>query len=798
MTDSGATREGQQDRNLEAAHVLFMDVVGYSRLTVEEQKRTLEELQEVVRAAEKFRQASSEQRLLRLPTGDGMALVFFGDPQAPLQAAVEIGRALRSHPGVKLRMGIHTGPVYRVEDINANINVAGGGVNLAQRVMDCGDAGHILVSADTARFFSQVAAWADRLHDIGKTRVKHGVRLHLFSLYVSEAGNPELPRKLRRERVRRSGMAGGVLLVGVVLAVVAWRNVHGPPPPPPPPVQEQITTNPAARPLNTAAISPNGQYLAYVDRDGIFVRDMDSGEAQALPVPAGEEFSFASPSWSLAWFPDSNRLLVSGPVGSGGLESLWLFPRVGNPRKLKDGACFPAVAADGRIAFVDAKTQRIIWVMESEDAEPRPAITAPQGDWFANIAWSPATPRLAFMEAAAEGNRDFIATVDVAAGETTRTQVIGPMRLTSGPEGEFSGLCWLHDGRILFVQPSSQGSKGSEVWAVPVDTHSGKATGKKALVTGSPGIYWFDLSATGDGKRVAFVKERFKYSVFLGTLRPDGSTPSRLEAFISEESNNWASGWTPDSRYVLFTSDRKGGVRDIYRQALGGGTPEPLVPGAEAKAGAVAMSDGTSTLYWSWPKESGDYPEKNTLQQLPAGQSSPKRLFDRPWTAQVRCALAAPMCVMSEEVKDGLRFSKLDARESTPHFLAAVTLRTSDHYDWDLSPSGDRIGVVHTDVTDSRIRVVSLRDGTASELALPQWGNFEGIAWAAHGKGLYVSSNLPKQASLLYVDMTGSARVLWPSDVEYFDQPIPSPDGKRVAISMSSTGESNAWLMKQF
>ena len=399
------------------------------------------------------------------------------------------------------------------------------------------------------------------------------------------------------------------------------------------------------------------------------------------------------------------------------------------------------------------------------------------------------------METTRQGS-DFVGTVDLATGQTTR--VITAMHLTSGPQKEFADLCWLADGRILFVQPSSPGSKGSELWAVPVDTHSGKAAGKAALVASNPGVYWSDLSSTGDGKRVAFVKVRLKYDVFLGTLRPDGSAPSRLEAFISEESNNWASGWTSDSRYLLFTSDRKGAGRDIYRQAPGGGNPEPLAPGGDAKADAVAMSDGTSVLYWSWPKGAGDYPKRKTLQQPPAGRSSPRTLLQRARTAQLRCALAAPICLISEEEKDGLRFSKLDPRQSTVQFFAAVPLRTADGYDWNLSPDGGRIGVVHSSVADSRIRIVSLSDGTVSELAIPQWGNFEGIAWAADGKGFYVSSNLPKQSSLLHVDMTGNARVLWRSVLESFDVPVPSPDGKRVAISISSTGESNAWLMERF
>jgi len=791
--DSGAAYEAQHNRKLEVGHVLFMDVVGYSRLTAEEQKRALEQLQDMVRRGEQFRRADEEQRLLQLPTGDGMALVFSGDPEAPLRTAVEVGRALRSHPVLKLRMGIHTGPVYRVEDIKNKPNVAGPGINLAQRVMDCGDAGHILVSEDTARFFSQVGTWAGQLHDIGKTKVKHGVRLHLFSLYDSGFGNPELPRKLKQERrVRRRAIAGAVVLGA---PIVAWALLCKFLCPPSSELtgQKQITTNSVALPVNAAAISPNGQYFAYVDAEGISVKDIESGEVRKLHVAAGEHFSFASPNWALAWFLDSNRLLVAGPTGDGKLESMWVFPVIGEPRKLRDKAWLPAVSADGsRIAFVDAETERSIWVTDSDGLEPRIALTAPEGDSFAAIAWSPANTRLAFVETTSQGS-DFVGTVDVMTTETTR--VIADMYLTSGPEGEFASLCWLPNGRILFVKPSSPGSKGSDLWAVSVDAYSGKRRGKATLVRSDPGIYLSHLSSTSDGKRIAFLKTKLKYSVFLATLESDGGAVSQLKPFISEESNNWASGWTPDSRYVLFTSDRKSGVKDVYRQALGGGSPETLAAGGEIKEAAVAMSDGSSVLYWSWPREGGDNPKDKKLQALPQGRGPPRTLLKKSGKAEFRCALGTPTCVISEEAKDRLRFSRLDPGHSTTQSLVELQLRIAEGYGWDLSPDGTQIAVVRTGVADSEIRIVNLSDRVVSKLAVRQWASFWWIAWGADGKGLYISSNPPKQAALLRVDTSGNARVLWRSDLESFDAPVPSPDGKRLAVTVSSTGESNAWLM---
>jgi len=183
-------------RTLEMAHVLFMDIVAYSRMPMDQQEESLRHLQDKVRGTSEFTRAQASNQLIRLPTGDGMALVFFDDPEAPVRCAFELARALRQEVSFQLRMGIHTGPVYRVADINANRNVAGGGINIAQRVMDCGDAGHILGSGTVAEVLSQVSTWNTTLHDLGEVEVKHGLRIHVYNLYTDEVGNKETPKKV--------------------------------------------------------------------------------------------------------------------------------------------------------------------------------------------------------------------------------------------------------------------------------------------------------------------------------------------------------------------------------------------------------------------------------------------------------------------------------------------------------------------------------------------------------------------------------------------------------------------------
>src|SRR5919109_2701238 len=202
--------EQKSKPRLEIGHVLFMDIVGYSKLLTDEQSEALQELNQIVRSTETAREAEAAGQLTILPTGDGMALVFTGSIEEPVECALEISQALRAQPSLPVRMGIHSGPVHQVKDANERDNIAGAGINIAQQVMDCGDAGHILVSKRVADDLEQFAQWRPLLHDLGTCEVKHGVSLALFNLYSDEFGNPERPKKLMQDQPVRAGLADKV------------------------------------------------------------------------------------------------------------------------------------------------------------------------------------------------------------------------------------------------------------------------------------------------------------------------------------------------------------------------------------------------------------------------------------------------------------------------------------------------------------------------------------------------------------------------------------------------------------
>ncbi|HEY0431971.1 MAG TPA: adenylate/guanylate cyclase domain-containing protein [Pyrinomonadaceae bacterium] len=269
----------EQDAKMKLAHVLFMDIVSYSVLPTDQQSKVLKTLQEIVRGTAEVQRAQALNQLISLATGDGMALVFFNDPMAPVQCALEISKALKGHPEVKLRMGVHSGPVNEIVDVNERLNVAGSGINMAQRVMDSGDAGHILLSRRVAEDLGQYSSWQPFLHDLKEVEVKHGVRVHVFNLYTGEVGNAALPQKVRKRKkksVVRPVVAlavASILLFGIGFFVLRGR--------------ETSLFAPAAKPLR-----PEAEFKAVLQKkidawtEGAFAAQVANGGLKSVTAGA--------------------------------------------------------------------------------------------------------------------------------------------------------------------------------------------------------------------------------------------------------------------------------------------------------------------------------------------------------------------------------------------------------------------------------------------------------------------------------------------------------------------------------
>src|SRR5438876_2560390 len=215
--------EVKKEIELEIAHVLFIDTVGYSKLLIDDQRTLIDTLNQIVRGTAEFQSAEAARKLIKIATGDGMALVFYTRPEAPVECALQISRGLKEHPELRLRMGVHSGPVSGVIDVNERANVAGAGINMARRVMECGDAGHILLSQRIADDLDHYGRWRSRLHDLGECEAKHGARIHVFNFYTDELGNPELPKKFTESTKRpvtlRWALIGAAALIIALLAL---------------------------------------------------------------------------------------------------------------------------------------------------------------------------------------------------------------------------------------------------------------------------------------------------------------------------------------------------------------------------------------------------------------------------------------------------------------------------------------------------------------------------------------------------------------------------------------------------
>jgi TolB-like protein/class 3 adenylate cyclase/Tfp pilus assembly protein PilF len=271
--------EVKKQIELEIAYVLFVDIVGYSKLLIDQQRNSLELLNKIVRGTEQFCKAETNHRLITIPTGDGMALVFYNSPEAPVECALEISRAAREHPDLRLRMGVHSGPVSGVVDVSGRANIAGAGINIAQRVMDCGDAEHILLSRHVAEDLEQLDHWKKHLHDLGEAEVKHGARVSVVNLYTDELGNPEMPQKFVQARhkaaavpvatekplTNRSWIIAVAVIIVAALALGAFllsrrsaplASTITAPPPVPAATSAPATAVPAAAPEKSIAVLP--------------------------------------------------------------------------------------------------------------------------------------------------------------------------------------------------------------------------------------------------------------------------------------------------------------------------------------------------------------------------------------------------------------------------------------------------------------------------------------------------------------------------------------------------------------
>jgi DNA-binding winged helix-turn-helix (wHTH) protein/Tol biopolymer transport system component len=582
-----------------------------------------------------------------------------------------------------------------------------------------------------------------------------------------------------------------ILIAGaVVIAVLAviW-SVRNRPAAPLKFKEQQLTHNSNDNPIISVAVSPDARYFAYSDLSGLHVKLLQTGEIHDLPQPP--ELGKGRAHWLITWLPDSTRFLAVA-FGLGVPLSTWQASVLsGSMRMVRKDAVAWSVSPDGlQFAFTMAN-EREMWVADIDGNGPRKVADAGAKDWFSNIEWSPDGSHLLYIKRVptADHLQNSIEIQDVHNGSTT----------TLISDDSLVSLNWLHDGRILYVKHES-GTNGDtcRYWIARLNSAFAKFSTLPQQLTQDNGSCISSISATGDGKRLYFLKQTSEFGIYIADLDPNATRISPPRHFTLTDDREFPAAWTADSRDIVFVSKRKG-KWGFYRQSLSSETATPILTGiATSGLGAIfprVTPDGAWLLYAPYPP---DYTPGATidLMKVPLTGGPPQRVMKAPIYDTPRCSRApATLCVTAAMDKDELSFTAFDPVHGGRRQLARFKVDDPEKfYTWDLSPDGARIAVLKRG--GSEIHILSLRTHEDREFTVKGWSGLEALDWTFDGKGLFISSRAAGSV-LLHTDLQGNARVLWEPKGDGMTWAISSPDGHHVALPGFALS-SNIWSMEDF
>jgi len=565
--------------------------------------------------------------------------------------------------------------------------------------------------------------------------------------------------------------------------------------------QQRLTANAEDSPVFNAAISPDGKYLGYADAQGIHLQFVATGGVRTVALPPGAEQGKAS--WTFgSWYPDSERFLASVRV-PGTPSTVWSIPirESQTPQKLaevEDMFGGGTVSPDGvKVAYERLRASigaREIWIMGANGESPHKILTAEKRATINGIAWSPRGNRIAYLYRHVTGDHTQIMVESCDLGGGVKTTVL--------LDNHLSAFIWTPSGRFIYSRNRERGSSESDnLWELQVNADNGTPQGKARQLTDWSGFSVYSFSATRDAKQLAFLRGNSHASVFVGDLAGNETRLQNSRRLTLDDNYNLPSAWTPDSREVLFSSERTSN-RVMYRQAIDPGSTAQLVtPSVNTNFYLARLSpDRTGILLEGEPLDS----RKMGLYRVDPKGGPARLLFNTGGFVLFSCSdKTANLCVFGRPTaeKNDLVVVAFDPLGSPGKELLRIPLEHGTNADigfdywWQLSPDGSRIAIVKKH--GNQIRLVPLSGGPTRTITINGYSDLMDLYWAIDSKSLYVSTQEPSGATLLHVSLSGEAQPIWHRPQSTHTWGFPSPDGSHLAI-LNSNSESNVWMINNF